>query len=310
MFNARFTWTNFERIGWERDYAQAKSFHVGGRPAFRAGAIGMTNRSIHSEESGIKPQASYWRRQFLPKATFDQRVFDWIFGVILPVGYIFIDPIVFRAFYGEAILGEFKPFAYLLSFAAIVMLMGRLLLGDRLRSFNSVVSGLFAAGSLASFSIGSVLFLYCLLNTRSAATYLLIGAIGYVVPFVSAFVYMRNGVRAFNGAGLFLDEQTLAGVFMLSAVFSVAVPAVVNARINGIVDQMATGTAEQTYSAAEDLKYIYPLANFDRVGKRYCYRYLEKEKRRALGDVYKHFTGQTTRALNFNLCGVSGGGEE
>ncbi len=38
----------------------------------------------------------YWKRQFQAQGNSKQRVYDWIFGVILPVICFAFDPIVFK----------------------------------------------------------------------------------------------------------------------------------------------------------------------------------------------------------------------
>lgn len=55
--------------------------------------------------------------------------FDWIFGVILPVICVAADPIVFRL--SGAMLYEYKPFAYALSFVSIMALMAFMLFGKK-----------------------------------------------------------------------------------------------------------------------------------------------------------------------------------
>ena len=89
----------------------------------------LTNEPKREDEL----KTGFWRRQFNADVTTGQRKFDWVFGVILPVSCIFFDPIVFTN--GNALLGAYKPFAYLTSYAAIMMTIAWLL-WPRLRPYR------------------------------------------------------------------------------------------------------------------------------------------------------------------------------
>jgi hypothetical protein len=68
----------------------------------------------------------YWKRQFAEEPTYKQRVFDWLFGVIIPTICVAADPIVFRGFEG-GLLATYRPFAYILSFISILSMTAFLL---------------------------------------------------------------------------------------------------------------------------------------------------------------------------------------
>ena len=55
-------------------------------------------------------KAPFWKRQFRASATGAQKVFDWLFGVILPVVCCLLDPLVFKGAFlpHGASLGEYN----------------------------------------------------------------------------------------------------------------------------------------------------------------------------------------------------------
>lgn len=180
------------------------------------------------EVAGKSGTQGFWKRQFQTRITSGQRKFDWWFGVILPVFCVFADPIIFRTWGAqEGLLWMFRPFAYLLSFTSIMAMMAWLIWGKKLRELNAVLAGLFILGSLVSLGVG------ILLSPLSVIGILVfgIGVFGFI-PLFSAFVYLRNGVRAFRQAGTLLEKRVLVGTVVLSAVFSAVIPWTINIEVD------------------------------------------------------------------------------
>ena len=164
-----------------------------------------------SEAKTETKKIGFWRRQFQENVTSNQKVFDWIFGIVLPVICFTFDPFVFSR--NNTPLGPIKPFAYLLSFASIMMMMAFLLWGRKLKWLNGFLSGFFALGATISLLIGVLLFPFSLIGLI-----VLVGALGFT-PLFSAFVYWRNAVRAFNYAQPVLGKRFLIQTAILSALF-------------------------------------------------------------------------------------------
>lgn len=172
-------------------------------------------------------KVGFWKRQFQTRITSGQTKFDWLFGVILPVVCVLADPIVFRTWgTGEGLLSMFKPFAYLLSFTSIMAMMAWLIWGKKLKELNAVLAGLFIFGSLVSLVVGILLSPFSLIGIVWV-----IGILGFV-PLFSAFVYLRNGVRALRQAGTLLEKRVLVGTVVLSAVFSAVIPWTINIEVD------------------------------------------------------------------------------
>ena len=165
----------------------------------------------------------FWRRQFQPNATESQKTFDWSFGVILPVVCFFFDPIVFN---NHGILQDYKIFADLLSYTAVMALAAWLIWGAKLEWLNAPLAGLFAVVSAISLVIGVILFPFSIMGLI-----FLIGALGFT-PLFTALVFLRNSTRAYHAAKAFLDRKVLVYAFVLSALFSAVVPSVINVEVN------------------------------------------------------------------------------
>ena len=123
-----------------------------------------------------------------------------------------------------------------------------------------------------------------------------IGVFGFT-PFVTAFVFLRTGVRAarinINGAAL---HSRLAAV-VLSGVLAFGMPAVAQAKvesdISAAVDALISGTAPEAEAAAERLK------TFRFVSHKHCNDIVnayanpsDPAKRALLGRTYKEITGE------------------
>lgn len=243
-------------------------------------------------------KAGFWKRQFQLSATPGQKGFDWFFGVVLPVICVAADPIVFKGLglmSGGPILGGYKSFAYLLSFTSIMAMIAWLLFREKLKGFNAVLAGLFVFGGVISFAVGVILLPFSLLGLL-----VLIGALGFT-PLFAGFVYLRNSFRAFHVAKPFFETRVLLSTFLLTALLSGVVPFVINVEIDRRMDNMVRGNAQSIYMNAARLKFYAPLVDFSVIARAYCSTQ-DKEKQRALADVYNHYSGTTDRSIDFNIC--------
>ena len=168
-------------------------------------------------EYGLKREQTFWRRQVQTETTSGQKVFDWIFGIILPVACFSLDPAVFKSsdLWGAApYLATIKPFAYLLSFVSIMSMMAWLIWGARLKWLGGFLSGLFLVGALVSFGVALVMLPISLLGMLLAG----LGVLGFI-PFFTSFVYLRTAMRSFKLAQPFFRKNILVKTFLLTATF-------------------------------------------------------------------------------------------
>ncbi len=139
------------------------------------------------------PKIGFWKRQFETPANSKQKTYDWIFGVFLPVICFAFDPIVFKGgIGGAAMFANYKPFAYLLSFACIMAMAAWLIWGEKLKWLNGFLAGLFFLGGVISLGVGIVLFPFSFVGLI-----ILIGALGFT-PLLTAVIYLRNAFRALD----------------------------------------------------------------------------------------------------------------
>jgi hypothetical protein len=237
------------------------------------------------DEDRPEPKKGFWRRQFQKDSTKKQKIFDWIFGVVLPVACVFFDPIVFKGgLGGTAFLGTYKPFAYILSFVSIMAMMAWLIWGAKLKWLNAFLAGLFFVGGIVSLGVGIILSPFSIIGM-----FLLIGFLGFT-PLFSSIVYLRNSLRAYQSAEAFLEKRVLANSFFL--IWITVIPSVTNLEINKALDAMIRGDAQTVRSKARTLKYVAPLVNFDRLLRAYPTGAdaASAEKRAAIAEVYLQFS--------------------
>lgn len=238
----------------------------------------------------VESKNRFWRRQFQEGATKSQIKFDWFFGVIMPVICFVFDPTVFKGnAFGTAILGTYKPFAYLLSFVLVMAMSAWLIWGAKLKWLNGFLAGLFLVGGLISFTIGVFLFPFSLMGLI-----ILIGVLGFT-PLFTSIVFLRNSFRVFQTAKPVLDDGVLIRSFALAAIFSTVVPAAVNVEINKLIDEMKDGDAQRIWENAQTLKYISPLVNLDKIVLPYHRTAPDRrntERVKAIADAHQVVTGE------------------
>ncbi len=233
----------------------------------------------------------FWRRQFQIQTTSKQKIFDWIFGVGLPVICFVFDPIVFKNNgVGNAILGNLKPFAYLLSFISVLAMSAWLIWGAKLKVFGVFFAGAFAVGGMISLIVGIVLVPFSLIGLI-----FLVGILGFT-PLFSAIVFLRNAIRAYHAAKPFIEKPILIYSVVLSAIFSLMLPAVVNLEIKRSFENIKNGDVQTVRAEAKKLKYVAPLVNFEGLALLYFSSSSSEEQRsekmKEIAEFYEEMTGK------------------
>lgn len=250
--------------------------------------FGLTNPTT---PNAAPPKIGYWKRQFQTQTTYKQNVWDWIFGVIMPLICFIFDPVVFKGgFEGGALFGNYRPFAYALCGACILAMSAWLIWREKLRSLSGFIAGLFFLGGSISLCVGVVLFPFSLLGL-----FFLIGALGFT-PLFTAVIYLRNAFRALHASKIFLAKEIRCYAFGFGIVFSASVAWTINSEIKTSLENIEKGDAQAVYAEQTKLKYLRPLVNSDRLVQVY-YRPAEneqalQEKMRAVADVYRQLTGE------------------
>lgn len=166
----------------------------------------------------------FWKRQFFLEPTKRQNDFDWTFGVLLPLVCTAADPFVFDTRFGGAgtLLGEYRTFAYALGIVSIMTMAAWLLWGQKLGVLRPFIGGLFLAGSLVSFALGIVMLPFSLIGM-----FFLVGFLGFT-PLLSGVTFLRNGVRAINGAKTEMPSRMIFHAAILAALYALVIPWVLN----------------------------------------------------------------------------------
>src|SRR5262245_23791254 len=163
-------------------------------------------------QSEVKPR--FFARQFSDKATSHQSAFDILFGIVAPILCFVFDPIVFKNSFNllpfEEGLSRFALFVYLFSALAIITLALWLILAGRSSSLNAIIAGVLLAGAACSLVIGILILPLSLLGLF----FMFIGIFGFI-PFFTAFVYLRNGVRAVRAATRLAGQPQLTAMVLL-----------------------------------------------------------------------------------------------
>ncbi len=236
------------------------------------------------DENIIEVKETFWRRQFQKESTSSQNSFDWAFGVFMPLICFLFDPIVFESSMGGSLLGKYKPFAYVLSFASLTAMSIFLVWGKELKWLNGFLSGLFVIGGIISLIVGILLIPFSLIGLI-----LLIGVLGFT-PFFSSFVFIRNSFRAYDFAKPHFEGKTLVRAFILSAMFSLITPVVVNSEINRMLENLVKGDVNTIRKNTKYLKLVSAITNFESLLR--TYKMDEGYEKEEISKAYEELTGK------------------
>lgn len=248
--------------------------------------LGLIEKKDEIREEIFEKQ-SFWKRQFQKKPTHSQKLFDWFFGVIMPVICFAFDPAIFKGgIVGTAYLGKYKPFAYILSFVSVMAMSAFLIWGRKLKWMNALLAGFFAVGGFISLIIGIVMLPISLLGLI-----ILIGVLGFT-PFFSSLVFLRNSLRAFQFAMLHLERKILIRSTILAAIFSLITPAVINFEIQDLLNEMKNGDVQTIRKNSQYLKFAAPITNFDSLTEDYDPG-INSDEIKTLAEEFENLTGET-----------------
>lgn len=227
--------------------------------------------------------SSFWSRQFSPDRTGAQIVFDVTFGIAMPTFCLYFDPIVFRTSFGEPLLSGYDIAAGGIIGISMLSLVAWLSVG-RPAAF---LWGVLAAGALFAAFLGIVLLPFSVLGLFLA----LIGLLGFM-PFMTAFVFLRNAVGAFRRAHhgrLALIVTGLVGMAVAGSVPCAAQHYVTRQTSRAIAQLQSADPAAATEGLAA-LKRMRFLAHPDKLVNAYGST-SDPAHRERLASAYKALTG-------------------
>jgi hypothetical protein len=236
----------------------------------------------------------FWRRQFAPIPTRAQDRFDTIFAVVMPIIVLLADPIVFKGgpgFWNRPLLEDYQLLAYVVCSLQIGLFLTWRTWRRSLIPWAPAFAGFFFAGAAFSGVIGVVLLPFSLIGLI-----MLIGALGFT-PLLTAFVYLRNGVRTarIQSPGATVPYRLM--VAAMTAVLVVALPVLVTWQveraISASVDSLISADAAQSEQAAHQLKWFRFIP--DKYSRKIAIAYtnsIDPVRRQTLNVAYRNITGE------------------
>lgn len=214
---------------------------------------GQTSRRLRRETQPAKG-GSFMSRQLKQDATRRQKIFDAFVGIVLPVLCLYFDPLVFReGIAGEPLLGRYRFFAYAVVAIEIAVLALWLAWGERIKEWGGMLGGAMLAGALFSFVVGVAILPFSVIGLM-----FLIGVLGFS-PFLCAFVYLRNAMRALKISSSYLGASRRAAALALGAAVSIGAPAYAHLRIERAVTralpELMSGDDARMATAARNLRF-------------------------------------------------------
>jgi hypothetical protein len=157
--------------------------------------------------------------------------------------------------------------------------------GEKLKKFNAILSGVFFTSGLVSLIVGIVLLPFSLIGLL-----LLIGGLGFT-PLFTAFVYLRNGIRAFNQSSQYFEQSWLIKGVTVVAILTFAFPALFNLKLNRAIDNLITFVDSRTvYDSTFRVSFVWYLVDTDKIVNAYISE-SSGEKRKALEKAFELIDG-------------------
>lgn len=149
---------------------------------------------------------SFWSRQFDSNPTTAQNLFDVVVGVLLPIFCLCLYPSVARSFLGDA--GSY-PCAAIAAMGLSMVSLVAWLLG---RGASAFVVGVMLSSAILALAIGMIMLPLSLLGML----FTVIAILGFS-PFITAFAFARNTVRAWRVARTRTSRSKTVGATLVAS---------------------------------------------------------------------------------------------
>jgi hypothetical protein len=227
------------------------------------------------------------------ETTSRQIIFDIVFGILVPIICLIFDPIVFRG-HISTYLVSINLFAYSSVGLGIFTLSIWLLFKTESTIINSLIAGALLTGALLAFVLGIAILPYSLLGL-----YLIIGIFGFT-PFLTAFVFLRNGIKAIRKIQPIKNKFFFLGSMFIGIVLVFGLPLEIQSRGSKLVSQsietIANGKQEEVKLATKNLKIAFWCSNscYDEIVWSY-YKEENETKRQLISSSYRELTGENIK---------------
>jgi hypothetical protein len=176
------------------------------------------------------------------------RVGHLVFGALLPVVFLIVDPAVFRGNalpLGGAYLGAFRAFGHVATVTAALLLLRAAISSG----FTRIEAGMLYGAAIVAFALGLVLLPVSLLGAFLFG----LGLLG-LTPFAASWIYLRNAAKrhAFP-TGQLLSPPAVAGIVLF-----VIVPLSAQITTDGIVRRNVESVdRQQSKDVLQAMRWIY-----------------------------------------------------
>ncbi len=243
----------------------------------------------------VYTKPKFFRRQFSEYATKKQFAFDIVFGIVLPILCFVFDPIFFHSLISnvDALFGNFQLFAYGVGAIEIITLTLWLFQKSYPQGVGKVYGSLMLAGSLFSFALGIILLPFTIIGLI-----FVIGILGFI-PFLTGFVFWRNGIRALKQGGWDIHADNLLLAVIAGGIFAIGAPLFFQWRVWKLTSQCvyriktAHPKAEKAKSQMKAFSYITGYVE-RQLKSAYKSEYYKTDGRKTrLFDAYMEITGKS-----------------
>ena len=239
----------------------------------------------------------FWERQFGEEITRAQIVFDVLFGIVLPVVCFVADPGIIRSGGTTGLirtnLASYRLFIYTLSAVTIPALAVWLTFGERYRQVAGAFAGGLFAAMLCSLAIGVDIIPLSVLGLV-----IVIGILGFV-PFVTAFVYLRNAIRGWRRARAVSPAKRLATAslaLLLVVGLSAGAQVGVTQMTSEALQQAISGDPQASEAALGRLHRLRWFADSEAVMSAYL-RETDQARKEQLARAYQAITGEDIESV-------------
>jgi hypothetical protein len=234
-------------------------------------------------------------------------------GAIIPILLLIVDPVVFRnggCFIGPVTPADYATFAYFAIGLGILALIGWLFVGTLRQHYPALLAGTLLTGGLFAAGMGIVM-----LPVTFLGLVICVGALGFF-PFLTAFVYLRNGLRAFRVSVSGPASQVrLVAMLILGSLLVLGIPALAQALVSSAI-QRPIDVIVRNPGASTETAAVVDLNRIRNVCLTLCTGNIASAFMRAQGehpdqqqrlaDIYQRITGEY---LNKDFCRTNSNSE-
>ncbi len=220
----------------------------------------MNELKIFARESHRTP--GFWERQFSRESTRAQSIFDVLLGMIGPVLCFAFDPFVFKGgIFGPPFYPQYQLFVYAFSALEIAVLGLWLASGATGRFPKQLAGGILLWGGIMSAAVGLILLPFSVIGLALG-----IGLFGFT-PFLTAIVYLRNGVRAWHSDAEKTSIHLRATAVLASLLIIGGLPFLMSYSVHvfaaSSVTEIVTADSRHAVAAAQRLRPMSLFADYE-----------------------------------------------